>query len=85
MINHWLSQRNRKNTIREINGLLLKFIGRKIDPIQIIYQDMQHTLINFLKNNPKKLDFLTNDVKNFKYRFEIKDQGGFITEVSFEI
>lgn len=85
MINHWLSAKNKTNTIREINGMLLKFVGRKIHPIQDIYQDMQKALLKFFKANPDKLKHLTKDVNTLKYAFDVDDQGGYITDISFKI
>lgn len=85
MINHWLYIKERKATIRLINGVLLKFIGRNIYPLKNIYEDMQKVFLKFIKNNPEKLKFLTNDVPNFKYSFEVEDQGGYITNVSFKV
>lgn len=83
-MNHWINRRGKRLATREINGLLLKFVGRKTNPLDDLFASMRKVVIKFFKNNPDKLKFFSNNNEPFDYNFEIEEQGGFVTNVDFQ-
>ena len=82
--NPWINRRGKRLTSREINGLLLKFVGHKINPVDELFAAMRKVVLKYFKNNPDRLRFFSVGNDPFDYNFEIEEQNGFVTNVDFQ-
>lgn len=85
MKNHWLYLKEKKQTIKEINKLLRKFVGMSVNPVDMLFILMRDEVIDFFKNGKgkDKLKFFTDGISPFDYNFEVDDRNGFVTKVVF--
>ena len=83
-INYWTNRKGKRLATREINGLLQKFVGHKLNPIDDLFASMRKVVIKYFKNNPDKLQFFSEDNDPFDYNFEVEELGGYVTKVDFQ-
>lgn len=82
--NPWITRRGKRLTTREINGLLKKFVGHKIAPLDDLFAAMRKVVIKYFKNNPEKLVYFSEYNEPFDYNFEVEELNGFVTNVDFQ-
>lgn len=84
-INYWTNRRGKRLAVREINGLLVKFVGHKLAPLDELYAAMRKVVLKFFKANPEKIVFFSDDPDEpFDYNFEVEEQNGHVTNVDFQ-
>lgn len=83
MKNHWLYRIGRRTTIRELNRLLAKFVGRKTSPLDDLVADMRKEVLKYFKKHHDNLKYFIND-GSLDYRFQIEERNGFVVSVEFE-
>jgi hypothetical protein len=83
-INYWTTRRGKRLATREINGLLVKFVGRKLNPLDELFAAMRKVVLKYFKANPDKLQFFSDGLDPFDYNFEVEEQNGFVTNVDFQ-
>ena len=84
MGNYWVNRRGKRLATREINGLLVKFVGHKIAPLDDLFAAMRKVVLKYFKNNADKLKYFTDDLEPFDYNFEVEEQNGYVTNVDFQ-
>ena len=84
MKNFWLIRRGQRLTTREINGILTKFVGHKIISLDELFDKLRKNVIKFFKKNPDKLKLFLDSSGNFDFNFDVEEQNGFITNITFE-
>ena len=82
--NHWLYSQGKRRVIRIINGLLQKFIGRKIMPLDKLFNDLRGVVISYFKKEPDHLKYFTDGITPFDYNFEVEEQNGHVTNIDFQ-
>jgi len=85
MSNYWIQLREKRIIVKEINFLLLKFVGRKSAPIDKLFYDMRKIVLKYFKNNLDKLKYFAPKNQSFDYDFIVHEQGGHITEINFKV
>lgn len=83
-INFWITRKEQKLAIKEINGLLSKFIGRAADPLEDQYALMRKLVIKYFTANPDHLKHFLKNKLTFDYTFEIEVNKGIIKNVKFK-
>lgn len=84
MRNHWLYHRGKRLAIRDINGLLSKFVGHKIAPLDELFADLCKVVIKYFKSHQDKLKYFSDGQDPFEYNFEVEEQHGYVTHVDFQ-
>jgi transposase len=83
-INYWTNHRGKRLATRNINGMLLKFVGRKLNPIDDLFAAMRKVVVKYFKANPDDLKYFSNG-EPFDYNFEVEELGGYVTNVEFQV
>jgi len=83
-INYWTNRRGKRLATRTINGMLKKFVGHKLNPIDKLFASMRKVVIKYFKANPEQLKYFSNGNDPFDYNFEVEEQGGYVTNVDFQ-
>ncbi len=84
-INFWTQHKGKRLAIREINGQLEKFVGRKANPIDELFVAMRKVVHKHFKKHPEQLKYFSENEEPFDYTFEVEEQAGFVTDVNFVI
>lgn len=79
-MNFWLNHQGKRKVAQNINRLLKKFVGRKIDPIQETFKTMRKVALRYFKKNPDDAKFFDQEI----FDFEIEENNGIITKVDFK-
>ena len=80
--NHWLTRRERRFAVAQINKLLEKFVGYKVHSKDDLYAAMRKVVIKYFKENVDKIRFFSHDLS---YDFEIEEIGGYVAEAKFNV
>ena len=84
-LNYWTNRRGKRLATRTINGLLVKFIGHKIHPMDDLFIAMRKVVIKYFRQNPEQLKFFSNENDPFDYNFEVEERNGIVTSVDFQV
>jgi hypothetical protein len=82
--NYWINRKGKRITTQNINKMLLKFIGHKLNPIDNLYASMRKVVLKYFKSNPNELKYFTDGNQPFNYNFEVEEQNGYVTRVDFQ-
>lgn len=82
--NFWTTRRGKRLATRAINGMLLKFIGHELNPIDELFAKMRKVVLKYFKNHPEQLQFFSEGNDPFNYNFEIEEQNGYVVSVDFQ-
>lgn len=85
MNNFWLNRKGQRETIREINRILKKFIGYSINPLDALFFDMRNEILVYFQKHQDKLKYFTNGVDPFDYNFEVDETNDIVTKVVFTL
>lgn len=85
MNNFWLYRKGQRETIREINRILRKFIGRSINPLDALFYDMRSEILLYFQKHQDKLKYFTNGVDPFDYNFEVDEKDDIVIKVVFTL
>jgi len=83
-INYWTNRRGKRLATRTINGMLKKFVGHKLNPIDDLFTAMRKVVVKYFKAQPDQLKFFTDGNDPFDYNFEVEEQGGYVKSVDFQ-
>jgi len=83
-INYWTNRRGKRLATRAINGMLLKFVGHKLNPIDDLFTSMRKVVVKYFKAHPDELKYFSDGNDPFDYNFEVEEQGGYVTNVDFQ-
>lgn len=82
-MNYWIYRRHKRQTCRKINSLLLKFVGQKVRPIDVLFAKMRDLVFQYFLDHDEELKYFGNE-DPFDYAFEIEEQAGYVTNVIFQ-
>lgn len=83
-INYWTNRKGKRTATRVINGMLLKFIGHKLNPVEKLFAAMRKVVVKYFRANPDQIKYFSNGNSPFDYDFEVEEQGGYVTSVDFQ-
>ena len=83
-INYWTNRKGKRIVVRNINVLLTKFIGQKLNPVDELFKNMKKVVVKYFDSNPQHLKYFLNGNEPFDYNFEVEEKGGYITKCYFE-
>lgn len=83
-LNYWTNRKGKRLATHAINGMLKKFIGHKLNPIDELFASMRKVVIKYFKNNPEDLKYFSEGNEPFDYNFEVEELGGYVTKVDFQ-
>ena len=84
-LNYWTTRRGKRLATRKINGLLIKFIGHKVQPLDDLFTAMRKVVIKYFRQNPDQLKFFSDGNDPFDYNFEVEERNGIVTSVDFQV
>lgn len=85
--NFWVNAKGKRETTKEINKLLTKFIGRKVNPVNELFASMKKVVIKYFKQNPNKLKYFMDSSPGsdpFDFSFEIEENSGVVINAYFQ-
>lgn len=84
-INYWTNRKGKRIVTRNINVLLTKFIGQKLNPVDGLFINMKKVVDKYFNSNPQHLKYFLNGSDPFDYNFEVEEKAGYITKCYFQI
>lgn len=70
--------------MRLINGLLVRFVGHKINPVDVLFVELRKVVLQYFIDNPEDLKYFTTNNDPFDYTFEVEEQAGHVTNIEFQ-
>ena len=80
--NYWLDRRERRKVVDEINKLLEKFVGHKLNSIDDLHISMRKVVIKYFKNNLSKTRYFS---PSLHYDFEVEEVNGYVAIAKFVV
>ena len=81
--NFWINHKVKRLATIEINHLLNKFVGRKVQPADQLFVSMRKTVLKYFTKHPEHIKHFKLNQDQFVYNFVIEEHLGQVTFVSF--
>lgn len=82
--NPWINRTGKQKAIEEINAKLQKYLGRPMQPLDKLVDQLRRTVVKYFRTNPDKVKFFTDDWMNYDFSFEIEEKNDLVESVKIK-